>query len=69
MYEGYDEANAMKDYLMELGVPEQDIFMDRITSYNVCYTKLLRIMAAKGRGAPSTASSYPYAFGTFRAKW
>jgi len=28
MYEGYDEANAMKDYLMDLGVPEQDIFMD-----------------------------------------
>lgn len=28
MYEGYDEANAMKEYLLELGVPEQDIFMD-----------------------------------------
>lgn len=28
MYEHYDEANAMKDYLLELGVKEQDIFMD-----------------------------------------
>lgn len=28
MFDGYDEANAMKDYLMELGVNEQDIFMD-----------------------------------------
>ncbi len=28
MYESYDEANVMKDYLLSLGVPEEDIFMD-----------------------------------------
>lgn len=28
MHDGYDEANVMKDYLMDLGVKEQDIFMD-----------------------------------------
>ncbi len=28
MYDNYDEANAMKNYLLDLGVPEEDIFMD-----------------------------------------
>ena len=28
MYDGYDEVNVMKDYLVCLGVPEDDIFMD-----------------------------------------
>ena len=28
MYDDYDEANVMKQYLMDLGVKEEDIFMD-----------------------------------------
>lgn len=28
MYDDYDEANVMKEYLMDLGVEEADIFMD-----------------------------------------
>jgi len=28
MYDDYDEANVMKEYLMDLGVKEEDIFMD-----------------------------------------
>ena len=28
LYDDYDEANVMKDYLMDLGADEEDIFMD-----------------------------------------
>ncbi len=40
MYDGYDEANVMKDYLMDLGVKEQDIFMDHAGIYT--YTTMKR---------------------------
>ncbi len=32
LYEPYDEVNTMKSYLMDRGVPEEDIFMDHAGS-------------------------------------
>ena len=37
------DDTALREYLLNEGVEGLTIEMDRITSYNVCYTKLLRI--------------------------
>ena len=36
------EMEELEDLLMEFGIMEMDDEENRITSYNVCYTKLLR---------------------------
>ena len=57
LYHGWDESKEQKWANKETGNSQH--FWSRITSYNVCYTKLLRSTSA-GHKPPADENGHPY---------